>query len=97
MYIDAIYILQTINGRAMEEQKEVYLCFIDCNKKFDRVSYDEIITQLIRLKMEKDLQGIRNMYLDKKEELCVDGEISSLKDRVRQRFMLSPDLFLSLQ
>ena len=32
--------------RALEVQKEVYLCFIDYIEEFCRVRHDEIITQL---------------------------------------------------
>ena len=38
----AIYSLQTILERALEVQREVYLCFIDYIKAFDNVQ-DEII------------------------------------------------------
>ena len=32
--------------RALEVQKEVYLCFIDYTEAFDRVRHDEITTRL---------------------------------------------------
>ncbi|GFO32339.1 endonuclease-reverse transcriptase [Plakobranchus ocellatus] len=34
---NAIYILRTLIERALEEQKDVYLCFIDYTKAFDRI------------------------------------------------------------
>ena len=36
----------------MEVQKELYLCFIDYTKAFDRVQHDEIIKQLTQLKRD---------------------------------------------
>ena len=36
---------------ALEVQKEVYLCFIDYTKAFDRVRHDETITQLTQSKI----------------------------------------------
>ncbi|GFO41170.1 endonuclease-reverse transcriptase [Plakobranchus ocellatus] len=55
---NAIYILRTLIERALEVQKDVYLCFIDYTKAFDRVHYDEIITQLKQLNI--DGKGLRN-------------------------------------
>ncbi|GFO39342.1 RNA-directed DNA polymerase from mobile element jockey-like [Plakobranchus ocellatus] len=51
---NAIYILRTLIERALEVQKDVYLCFIDYTKAFDRARHNEIITQLKQLTlMEK--------------------------------------------
>ena len=45
--------------RAMEVQKEVYLCFIDYTGAFDKARHDEIITQLTQSKINgKDLRVI---------------------------------------
>ena len=56
---NSIYILWTTT---LEIQKEVYLCFIDCTKAFDRVRLDKIITQLTQLKIDgKDMQAIKIM------------------------------------
>ena len=42
--------------QALQVQKEVNLCFIDCMEAFDRVQHDEIIRQLTQLKIDgKDL------------------------------------------
>ena len=40
---NAIYTLRIVIERPLEVQKEVYLCFIDYTKVFDRVQDDEII------------------------------------------------------
>ena len=43
---------------ALEEQKEVYLCFIDYAEAFDKIRHGEIITQT-HLKIDgKDLRAI---------------------------------------
>ena len=49
---NAIYTIRTIIERALEVQKRIYLCFTDYTKVFDRVPYDEIITQLTQLKID---------------------------------------------
>ncbi|GFO14782.1 condensin complex subunit 3, partial [Plakobranchus ocellatus] len=60
---NAIYILRTLIERTLEVQKDVYLCFIDYTKAFDRVRHDEIITQLKQLNIDgKDLRIIKTMY-----------------------------------
>ncbi|GFO01888.1 RNA-directed DNA polymerase from mobile element jockey-like [Plakobranchus ocellatus] len=46
---NAIYILRTLIELALKVQKDVYLCFIDYTKAFDRARHDEIITQLKQL------------------------------------------------
>ncbi|GFO30293.1 RNA-directed DNA polymerase from mobile element jockey-like [Plakobranchus ocellatus] len=58
---NAIYILRTLIERALEVQKDVYLCFIDYTKAFDRVRHDEIITEMKQLNIDgKDLRIIKN-------------------------------------
>ena len=60
---NATNILRTIIERAMEVQKEVYLCFIDYTKAFDSVHVD-IFTQLTHLKIAgKDLRVIKNIII----------------------------------
>ncbi|GFO40407.1 RNA-directed DNA polymerase from mobile element jockey-like [Plakobranchus ocellatus] len=49
---NAMYILRTLIERALEAQKDEYLCFIDYTKAFDRVRLDEIITQLKQLNID---------------------------------------------
>ena len=64
--------------QALEVQKEVNLCFINCAEAFDRVQHDEIIRQLTQLKIDgKDLCVIKNMYWEQTAAMQVDGETSS--------------------
>ncbi|GFO24183.1 RNA-directed DNA polymerase from mobile element jockey-like [Plakobranchus ocellatus] len=61
---NAIYILRTLIERALEVQKDVYLCFIDYTKAFDRVRHDEIIAELKQLNIDgKDLRIIKTHVL----------------------------------
>ncbi|GFR85983.1 RNA-directed DNA polymerase from mobile element jockey-like [Elysia marginata] len=43
---NAIYILRQIIERTLEVNKDLYVCFIDYTKAFDRVRHEEIITFL---------------------------------------------------
>ena len=64
--------------QALEVQKEVNLCFINCTEAFDRVQHDEIIRQLTQLKIDgKDLWVIKIMYWEQTAAMQVDGEVSS--------------------
>ena len=94
---NAIFTLRTLIERALEIQKDIYLCFIDYTKAFDRVRHDEIIKELTKLKIDgKDLRIIKNMYWEQTAAMRVEGEISAfqkIKRGVRQGCVLSPDLF----
>ena len=60
---NAIFMLRTIIERTLEIQKEVYLCFIDYTKAFDRVQQMEII-KLQKLHVDgKDLRIIKKYIL----------------------------------
>ena len=49
----------TMIERALEVQKDVYLCFIDYTEAFDKVRQDEIIIQLTQLEINgKNLRTI---------------------------------------
>ena len=77
---NAIFILRTLIERALEIQKDVYLCFIDYTKVFDRVRHDEIIKELTKLKIDgKDLRIIKNMYWEQTAAMRVEGEISAFQ------------------
>ena len=94
---NAIYILRTLAERAIEMQKDVYLCFIDYSKAFDRVRHKELIQILMELDIDgKDLRLIRNLYCDQKAAIRIGDEISKylkIKKGVRQGCVLSHDLF----
>ncbi|GFS18525.1 endonuclease-reverse transcriptase [Elysia marginata] len=94
---NAAFTLRVLIERALEVQKDVYLCFMDYTKAFDRVRHDEIIKKLTHLYIDgKDLRIIKNMYWEQTAAMRVEGEVSSfqkIKRGVRQGCVLSPDLF----
>ncbi|GFO12710.1 endonuclease-reverse transcriptase [Plakobranchus ocellatus] len=94
---NAIYILRTLIERALEVQKDVYLCFIDYTKAFDRVRHDEIITELKQLNIDgKDLRIIKTMCWEQTAAMRIENKTSTFQDikrGVRQGCVLSPDLF----
>ncbi|GFN78636.1 endonuclease-reverse transcriptase [Plakobranchus ocellatus] len=94
---NAVYMLRMIIERALEMQKDIYLCFIDYTKAFDRVKHWEMIKQLKQLHVDgKDLQIIKNIYWQQIAAVRIENEISPfqmIKRGVRQGCVLSPDLF----
>ncbi|GFN76223.1 endonuclease-reverse transcriptase [Plakobranchus ocellatus] len=95
--INAVYMLRMIIERALEMQKDIYLCFIDYTKAFDRVKHWEMIKQLKQLHVDgKDLRIIKNIYWQQIAAVRIENEISPfqmIKRGVRQGCVLSLDLF----
>ena len=94
---NAIFTLSTMTERTIEMKKDLYLCFIDYAKVFDRVKLSELFRILSELDIDgKDLRIIRNLYKDQTAGTRLDGEVSQfkpIKRGVRQGCVLSPDLF----
>ena len=52
---NAIYILRTLAERAIEMQRDIFLCFIDYSKPFDRVKHKELMQMLSELDIDQSL------------------------------------------
>ena len=95
--VNAVYMLRTLIKRALEVQKDVYLCFIDYTKAFDRAKHDELFKQVKQLRLDgKELRLIKNMYWKQKVAVRVDNDTNSfqkIKRSVRQGCVLLRDLF----
>ena len=60
---NAIFMVHMLSERAIEMQKDVYMCFIDYTKAFDKVKHEELLQILQCLDLDgKDLRLIRNLY-----------------------------------
>ena len=77
--------------------KDMYLCFIDYSKAFDKVRHEDLFQMLSKLDIDgKDLRILSNLYWKQKATVRVNGEHSeetSIRRGVRQGCVLSPDLF----
>ena len=83
--------------RCIEVQKDIYICFIDYSKAFDKVRHNELFRILEKLGIDgKDLRIIKNLYWKQNAAVRIGGEYSEFKQikrGVRQGCVMSPDLF----
>ena len=94
---NAIFVLRMITERAVEMQKDIFICVIDYSKAFDKVRHDELFEDLRKLGLHgKDLQLLQSLHWKQTAHMRIDGECSnytSIKRGVRQGCIMSPDLF----
>ena len=81
----------------IEVSEDIYLCFIDCSKAFDKVKHEELFSNLQKLDIDdRDLRIIRNLYWEQTAAVRIDGatgEYKSIRRGVQHGCILSPDLF----
>ena len=92
--------LRTLTERAIEIQRDLYLCFIDYTKAFDKLRHEEIMSILDSLNIDgKDLRIVRNIYWEQTAAMRIGNYLSAFQDikrGVRQGCVLFPDLFFHL-
>ena len=89
--------LRLICERHLEVQKDVYICFLDYEKAFDRVRHEPLIQCLREIGVDgKDIKIIRNLYWDQTASVRIMSELSDdirIQRGVRQGCVASPTLF----
>ena len=94
---EAIFTLRNIIEGHFAKGREVYGCFIDYAKAFDRVKHEKLIEILENLGVDgKDIRLIVNLYWDQTASVRVANDRSPeapIKRGVRQGCVLSPELF----
>ena len=94
---NAIFALKTLMERSIEVQKDLYLCFIDYSKAFDKVRHSDLFDILNGLDVDgKDLRILRNLYWEQEAAIRIDNDCSvyrPIRRGVRQGCVFSPDLF----
>jgi len=94
---DGIFTLQTICERAIEMQREIYLCFIYYEKAFDKVQHEKMIKLLDNQNIGKEnIRIIRNLYWTQEAAIKIEDSISNwttIRRGVRQGCIISPLLF----
>ncbi|GFO22355.1 LINE-1 reverse transcriptase [Plakobranchus ocellatus] len=77
---NVIFTLSMLMERCIEMQKDLYLCFIDYFKAFDKVGHAELFRMLETLDIDgKDLRVIRNLYWNQIASVRIEGEHSDVK------------------
>ena len=83
------------NGKAIEKQKDIYICFIDYVKVFDTVKHQELIYVLEQIGIDEKTI-IAKLYWNQMAAVRVENELGGwvpIQKGVRQGCVLSPDLF----
>ncbi|RVE51364.1 hypothetical protein evm_003919 [Chilo suppressalis] len=94
---EALFAVQVLIQKCLDMQQDVYLCFIDYEKAFDRVRHDRLIKILNDVGLDnKDIRIIKNLYWNQRATVRIEGEETEeveIKRGVRQGCSLSPTLF----
>ena len=94
---DAIGVMRMIMERNLEVNKEVYICFVDFEKAFDRVNWVKMMTILKDIGIDiRDRRLIWNLYSKQSAVVKIADEMSDecqIGRGVRQGCSLSPILF----
>ena len=94
---EGIFNLRMICERVIDLGKDLYICFIDYTKAFDRVKHSKMIECLKEIGVDdKDLQIITKLYWEQTAVVWTESGLTSefkIKKGVRQGCVLSSSLF----
>ena len=94
---NATFVLRTVIERAIEKQKDLYLCFVDFEKAFDTVKHGCLMETLRKFGVDgADIRVLMQLYWDQKAVVRVGDDVSewvNIEKGVRQGCVLSPELF----
>lgn len=94
---EALFSLNVLTQRCLDVNQDLYICFIDYNKAFDKVKHDQLIDLLKNKNLDRqDVRLISNLYYNQRATVKIGQETSEemeIKRGVRQGCILSPLLF----
>lgn len=94
---EALFSLNVLIQRARDVNCDVFACFIDFEKAFDRVNHRKLLETLRQSGLDdKDIRIISNLYWKQKARVRVENALSGefeVRQGVRQGCVLSPLLF----
>jgi len=71
---NAIFILRMLSERAIEMQKDIYVCFIDYEKAFDNVRHAQLFQDLGEIGLDtKDLRLLSELYWKQSAAIRIEG------------------------
>jgi hypothetical protein len=89
--------MRTLCKRSFEHDRDLFICFVDFEKAFDRIDWVKMLQILKSIGVDwKDRRLIRNLYLRQKAVVKIMQEYSEESDMgrgVRQGCCMSPLLF----
>ena len=94
---EGIFCYNILAQKHLEVDQDLFTCFIDYSKAFDRVHHYQLIECLEKIGVDgKDIRIITELYWHQKAAIRLQDELSpytSIKRGVRQGCVLSPYLF----
>lgn len=94
---DALFGMQVLTQRCLDVNTNVYACFIDFEKAFDKVQHVKLLSILRKAGIDgRDIRVIENLYWNQTANVKVDNAYSegvTIRRGVRQGCVLSPLLF----
>jgi len=95
---DAIVAMRVLCDRSLEHNNKVFVCYADCEKAFDRVKWEKLMTVLKSIGVDwRDRRLIWNLYQGQSASVQVGNNLSAacqIGRGVRQGCSLSPLLFI---
>jgi len=94
---EALFGMNLLLQKCRDQRKDVFACFIDYEKAFDRVQHDKLVDMLRGVGLDdRDIRIIKNLYWNQTAQIKV-GNIKTdhikIQLGVRQGCILSPLLF----
>lgn len=94
---EALFGVNMLMQRCLDVNQNIYMCFIDFEKAFDRVQHQKLIEILKQKNIDgRDIRLIANLYWSQKAKIKIEDQTSDemeIKRGVRQGCVLSPLLF----
>ena len=94
---EAIFCFNILAQKFIEVDQDIYTCFIDYSKAFDKVHHFQLIECLEKIGVDgRDIRVIANLYWHQKAAIRINNELSpftEIQRGVRQGCVLSPYLF----
>ena len=94
---DAIGVMRMLCERSLDHGNDLYVCYVDFEKAFDRVRWDKLMNILKELKVDwRDRALVKDLYMRQEAVVrleCGDTDPGEIGRGVRQGCPLSPLLF----
>ena len=94
---DAIGVMRLLGVRSIELKKDVFVCFVDFEKAFDRVNWTKLMEILKQIGIDcRDRRPITRLYMNQTASVRTNmssTESATIGRRVKQGCLMSPTLF----